>query len=118
MNTRGFRDVNTRNRHHQEHGAEFGCSSPAAYEAMADDFWKTPCPPHIAKCLRSKEDRLRYDPASGALGVIDGNHIIRTFFKPVPCASLSPAVRATFRTGGCHGYATNLLYFKAECTRW
>jgi len=99
--------------------ADFGASNAVDYEALADLFLGGGTPPGIQECRRRQGDKLRYDPQTQSYGVIDGNDVIRTFFKPVPCATLPAAVRAAMKQSGlCHGYPNNTAYFQAECKRW
>ena len=64
-------------------------------------------------------DILRYDSLTEAFGVLDSLGVIRTFFKPIPCATLrGAALIEALRSGRCHAYADNLEYFRSECKRW
>ena len=111
-NTRGFRPIELL-QHFADHGSEFAATGPAEYERMADDFWANPRPPHVQECRRARGDMVRFDPMTDAYGVIDSANVIRTFFKPVPCASVALAQRATMkRAGQCHAEVTNLVYFR------
>ena len=62
------------------------------------------------ECRRKKGDVLRYDPTTEEFGVVSSAGIIRTYFKPIPCASLPPMIRHN-----CHGLPSNIEYFKTEC---
>jgi hypothetical protein len=119
-NTNGFRSRRELEQHHADHQAEFGTVTVVEYAALADAFWSDPKPSHIHEYRRRQGDIMRYDPVTESLGVVDGKSIIRTFFKPIPCASISDAVhRAAMKLAGkCHGYTTNLDYFKARCLQW
>ncbi len=118
LSTNGFESVAQLNRHFSEHGSDFGASNPSEYEQMADTFLGVVRPDTVLECPRSRGARLRYDPASEAFGVIDAAGIIRTYFRPVPCSSLPGSIReARRKTGRCHQYANNLVYFKAECKK-
>src|SRR5258708_26721088 len=113
--TRGFESIAQLRRHFSEHGYDFGSGSADEYEQMADLFLGANKPEGVHECVRNSGARLRYDPASEAFGVVDGQGIIGTYFKPVPCSSLPGAIRdATRQAGRCDCHATNLVYFKAE----
>ena len=118
-NTSGFFNTRQLNLHHAEHGAQLGASSAAEYQAMADNFLGGAKPAHVHECRRRQGDILWYDPSTEAYGVLDRNGVIRTYFKPIPCALVPAAQRSVVRRAGrCHGEATNLLYFQRECQRW
>lgn len=119
LQTKGFVNLRQRDRHFSEHGADFGASNAKDYEVSADLFLGGTASSSVHECTRRAGDKVRYDPATEAYGVIDSAGVIRTFFKPVPCSSLPASVRRAVRLSGrCHGYQTNLLYFKAECKKW
>lgn len=102
-----------------EHGVEFGAITAQDYEQMAYIFLKSPQSPSVLQCTRRKGDLVRFDPTSGTYGVLDHNNIVRTFFKPIPCASLAQSQRMIARQGGrCHEHVSNLLYFQWDCGRW
>jgi hypothetical protein len=104
--------------HHAEHGSDFGASTPAEYEQMADAFWSNPKPSHIFQCTRTHGDVLRFDTMTETFCVLSSAMVIRTFYKPVPCSSLPPALAATMAmSGDCHTEATNLVYFQRECRK-
>lgn len=117
-NTRGFKGFELL-QHHSDHQAEFGMVGLAEYARMADDFWMNPMPAHFHECRRRRGDVSRFDPATDAVGVVDGNGYIRTFFKPVPCSSLpAPQAVAWKRLGKCHTEIDNLTYFIERCKKW
>jgi pyocin large subunit-like protein len=120
LQTKGFLNDRQRRRHFTEHGADFGAMDAKEYEELADTFLGGPAPLGSAhECTRKMGDKLRYDPTTQAYGVLDSRGVIRTFYKPVPCASLSAASRVAMQsTGRCHGHANNFLYFQSECRRW
>jgi pyocin large subunit-like protein len=119
LQTKGFLNARQRSRHFSEHGADFGASNANEYEEAADIFLAGTAASGVHECIRQKGDKIRYDPASQAYGVLDGVGVIRTFYKPVPCSSLPATVRKAIRLAGrCHSYANNLAYFNAECKRW
>jgi hypothetical protein len=75
--------------------------------------------PSILECVRGRGDRCRFDTLTEMYGILSGKGEIRTFYKPTPCASVPMSNRAAMKLAGrCHNQANNLLYFKAECTRW
>ena len=118
-NTSGFLNARQLSLHYAEHGADCGANSAAEYERMADGFWAAAKPAHVHQCTRRRGDVLRYDPSSEVYGVLDRNGVIRTYFKPVPCAAVPVAQRSAVKQAGrCHGEVTNLLYFQRECQRW
>ena len=119
MNTKGFLNARQLNLHHAEHGADFGAKSASEYERLADEFLGSAKHPDVHECTRSRGDMIRFNPKTDEYGVLDGNGIIRTYFKPVPCASLPPAQRTAMRQAGrCHSQTTNLVYFQEECKKW
>lgn len=93
--------------------------TPQDYEKMADKFLMGTPGPSVLQCKRSKGDVVRFDQTSGVYGVLDSNNCVRTFFKPVPCASVPTAQRAAVKSRGrCHDHPTNLLYFQWDCGRF
>jgi hypothetical protein len=116
--TSGFESISQLRRHFSEHGHDFGARNANEYEQMADLFLGGNKPEGMHECVQNSGARLRYDPVSEAFGVLGTQGIIGTYFKPVPCSSLPGAIRETTRkTGRCHRYANNLVYFKAECKK-
>jgi len=115
-NTLGFKGFELL-QHHSDHEAEFGTVSLLDYARMADDLWGEPKPAHVRECLRvGGNGMVRFDPTTDVYGVIDANRYIRTFFKPVPCVTLPPAVAAHWRKlGKCHQWPDNLTYFIERC---
>lgn len=117
-NTRGFVSPLELIQHYADHGADFGATSPADYERMADDFWASPKLAHVYECTRVHGDVLRFDSITEAYCVRSSTMVIRTFFIPIPCSSLPPALRAAMKmSGDCHSEATNLAYFQRECKK-
>lgn len=89
------------------------------YQTLADAFWSDPKPAHVHECRRRRGDIIRFDPTSQTFSAVDNKSVIRTFFKPIPCGSITIAQRAAMRNAGrCHDYADNLLYFQARCKQW
>jgi len=85
--------------HYNRHGADFGATSAAQYEGMADAFLNGPRGTGVLQKVRANGDIVRYDPASEAFGVVKPDGTIRTYCKP------DPAV---------HGYPANLDYFHVQ----
>src|SRR5271165_673405 len=79
--------------HFSWHGGDFPVTSPTEYENLADLFLGGPRPIGAAECIRRGGDMVRYDPATGELGVLGINRVIRTYFRPVPCHTLPLAAR-------------------------
>jgi pyocin large subunit-like protein len=105
--------------HFGEHGNEFGAATDTEYEALADAFWHDPKPAHVQECRRRRGDILRFDPITQTLSAVDNKSVIRTFFKPIPCVSVTVPQRAAMKAAGrCHDYTDNLLYFQARCRQW
>lgn len=117
--TRGFVNAAELRRHHSAHGSDFGALDAAGYEAMADSFWANPISAGVHECKRKRGDIIRFDPATGAFGVMDQGGVIRTYFKAVPCADVPSHLRESLRLAGrCHRHGTNLDYFESECRKW
>ncbi len=114
LKTRGFSNANSLARHYVDHGSDFGCASAVEYEVLADEFLGAARPAHVQERLRTKGDIVRFDPITDSYGVIDPSGVIRTFFKPVPCASIADLLKraAAKKAGRCHGHASNLVYFQ------
>jgi filamentous hemagglutinin len=86
--------------HFGRHAADFGATSPADYEAMADRFLTGDLPPGALEKVRPNGDVVRYNPVTEEFGVLkSGGATIRTYYVP------DPAV---------HGYPSNLEYFHAQ----
>lgn len=106
------------NNHFQRHGADFGAATAAEYELLASTFLTSPILAPTLEHTRSRGDLVRFNTVSDHFGTMRGG-VIRTFFVPVPCATLAPAQRAIARAANkCHDYATNLLYYQATCLAW
>jgi hypothetical protein len=85
--------------HFNRHGADFGATSSAQYQRMADDFLTGPRNSSTLEITRTNGDVVRYDPTTDAFGVVSSNGSIRTYYVPDP---------------NVHGYPTNLDYFNAQ----
>ena len=119
LSTNGFLNSRQLRLHYAAHGAAFGARSAAEYQEIADRFLREPKGTAAEECKRSHGDIVRFDPSTDEFGVLDARKVIRTFFKPIPCASVPVAERSKMKqTGRCHDYATNLLYFQEECKKW
>jgi hypothetical protein len=74
--------------HFRKHRADFNVSSDKQYEVLADRFLASPIKSTQMECVRQNGDRIRYDMNTRELGVISTAGVIRTYFKPRPCAGL------------------------------
>lgn len=82
LNTRGVLNAAQLNRHYLEHGRDFGHTTVAEYEVLADEFLGGPKANSAYECRRSKGDILPFDSATGAYGVLNRDRVIRTFYRP------------------------------------
>jgi RHS repeat-associated protein len=85
--------------HFNRHGGDFGATSARQYDTMADGFLTGPRQSGVLEKIRPNGDVVRFNPTTDEFGVVSGNGIVRTYYKP------DPAV---------HGHATNLDYFNAQ----
>lgn len=99
--------------HHAKHGADFMAATDTEYERLAEQFLLTPFRPGLIECKRKRGDIVRYDEITQEFAVLSAVGVIRTYFKPVPCASLPRGVPKV----GCHGMRDNLQYFNTECSK-
>jgi len=83
------------------------------YERRAEQFLLAPLRPDLLECKRKRGDIVRYDKVTQEFAVLSAAGVIRTYFKPVPCASLPRGVPKT----GCHGMRDNMEYFRTECLK-
>lgn len=115
----GFVSMHQRDQHFAKHGADFGVTTAAEYEKLADTFLGGSSPSGgTQQCARPRGDLVRFDPATDAYGVLGHDKMIRTFFKPIPCAAIPVDQRISMKHAGrCHAHSTNLLYFQSECNR-
>ena len=97
--------------HYAKHRADFAVSTDKEYERLADAFLSRPLYPDLMQCTRTKGDIVRYDVVTQEYGVLSVSGVIRTYFKPIPCASLAVAAPRV----NCHGYVDNVQYFSASC---
>ena len=119
LRTKGFVNSRQLNRHFSEHGGDFGALNSDEYERLADASLGNEIRSGTHECVRKGGDIIRFDSQTQSYGVLDRSQRIRTYYKPVPCASLPASVRSAMRQAGrCHRYANNYLYFQAECKRW
>jgi pyocin large subunit-like protein len=119
LQTKGFPNERQKERHFSLHGDGFGTSNAQEYEELADVFLAGATRSGCLQGVRKNGELVRYDPATECFGVIDRRGVILTFYKPVPCVSimLSSDRDQVRRSGKCHGFATNLLYFQSECAK-
>lgn len=80
--TLGYRDATDLRRHFIKHGAEFGCATSWAYEALADTFLGGPLGPYVAEYVRPGGDRVRYNLTTHEFGILSRQGHIRTYFIP------------------------------------
>jgi pyocin large subunit-like protein len=119
MKTKGFLNSAQLQYHFQEHGMDFSAKNVKDYERMADVFLGDGLAPNARECMRRQGDKVRFNPHTDEYGVIDTSGVIRTYFKPTPCASIpTPQRAAVAQSGRCHGQLSNTLYFQSECKRW
>jgi len=107
--TNGFADKVELLDHFARHAGDFGATSEAEYEMLADRFLGRSLAAGVLECKRSGGDIIRFDQTTDEYGVLSQERIIRTYFKPIP------RVLTGGRKG--HRHATNLAYFHAECLR-
>src|SRR5580658_993647 len=98
--TNGFENFIRRLDHWSDHGKDFGNCTVTQYEEMADAFLTEDIRYGVLECYRKCGDRIRYDPSSGAFGILSRDMIIKTFFKPIPCCWLPPGI---YLPHICHG---------------
>lgn len=98
--------------HFQDHGKDFGATTPEEYEAMADRFMaRTPIVPPLYECTRPNRMVCRYDSATDEYGVKYSGGYLVTYFKPVAAGHLPRDLRPI----PSHGFRTNMDYFKEKC---
>jgi hypothetical protein len=85
--------------HFEDHAADFGASTPAEYQHMADTFLTGPKTIGTHELVRGNGDIVRYNETTNEFGVVGKSGQIRTFYKPTPAI---------------HGYKTNMEYFNAQ----
>jgi pyocin large subunit-like protein len=118
LSTNGFESLEQLRSHFRKHGSDFGASNRDEYEEMADSFLSGEKPEAVYECVNACGAILRYDPSSEAFGVLDEQSIIRTYFKPIPCAQVPFHERDAERQAGrCHSARNNLSYFQSECRK-
>lgn len=100
-----FVDKMRRDTHFERHGREFGASTPAEYEALADAFMHGAMDQQTRECNRPNgRDRLRFRDTDRAFGCArTASMIIRTFYLV--------ARNVIANHGG------TVQYFQAECQR-
>lgn len=85
--------------HFKRHGAGVGAPDALTYQALADQFLGTPCSTGCAERTRANGDKVRYNHITNEFGILRGDGVIRTYFKPNPAT---------------HGFPTNLDYFNNQ----
>jgi pyocin large subunit-like protein len=101
--------------HWGDHWDDFAVANAVRYEHLADRFLSGPKVASYFECNRSRGDLVRYNPSTNELGVISKDGIIRTYFKPVRCASLPAALSGIKK---CHNAPTNMQYVESLCTQY
>ena len=100
--TSGFASPQQLSNHFQWHGGDFGVVTEGDYETLADEFLGAVIKPPVQECSRVHGDIVRFDSGTDYFGVRSVSGIIRTFFKPVPCATLPPHQQAAIQAvKGC-----------------
>jgi hypothetical protein len=98
--------------HFSDHAGDFSATTESEYEALADRFLNKPKTSQMHECSRLKGgDRVRFDKVTNEFGVVSPGGVIRSYYIPIPCASL-PLGRPKIR---CHKLPTNLDYVIATC---
>jgi pyocin large subunit-like protein len=100
--------------HYAKHRTDFAVATDKEYERLADLFLTGPPHPNLKKCNRKHGDLVRYDTVTQEYGVLAGGGIIRTYFKPIPCASLPVGAPPL----SCHEFPNNVEYFLNSCLHW
>ena len=81
--TLGFRSPRKRARHFADHAIDFGVTTEADYEQMADIFLGEALQPHTYERIRTNNgDIVRYNSVTEEYGVLSSDNYIRTYFKP------------------------------------
>ena len=99
--------------HFAKHARDFNVSTVDEYEQLAVNFLTQAVGQNLRECQRTLGDRLRYDVVTSEFGVVSSSGIIRTYFKPKPCASIPPGKPRI----NCHSHVDNVTYFEFECRR-
>ena len=90
--------------------------SEAEYLALAEVFFAQAIAPPVEECSRKHGDAVRFNKATEVFGVLGVGGFIRTFFLPIPCATLPQHERSGAKAlTKCHSFATNALYYQAAC---
>ena len=110
--TKGFADRETLLGHYRKHKADFGEPKAEVYELLADHFLGGSLRPGVLQCQRRRGDVIRFDPNTDEFGIVTSSGIILTYFKPVPCVTISRTSKIR-----CHKEPTNLVYFQKECRK-
>jgi len=71
IHTRGFKSRLDRAEHFSLHGARLGLASEDDYEAFADRFMQSPCPPSAVQFLRVRNGDIgRYDETEDVFAIV------------------------------------------------
>ena len=90
------------NGHFEDHGSDFGATTPSEYEQQASNFLTNQKNPDILEFTRVRGYRAgdsALNPETNEFGVVKPDGSIRTYYRPNPKV---------------HGFATNLDYFNSE----
>jgi filamentous hemagglutinin len=92
-----FRNARKRARHFSDHCTDFGATTEAEYEQMADGFLNCPLPPDCEERVRPRDGAtIRFNRITEEFGILSADGYLRTYYIP------DPAI---------HGEATNYDYY-------
>ncbi len=92
-----FRNARKLARHFSDHRADFGATTEAEYEQMADEFLSNPLTADCYERIRAADnDTIRFTVITDEYAVLSYDGFIRTYFKPDPLE---------------HGLPTNYDYY-------
>ena len=106
-------EPNERAIHYAKHRADFPAITEVQYEQAAERFLLAPLHSDLLECKRQRGDIVRYDKVTGEFAVLSATGMIRTYFRPIPCASVPRGAPLV----GCHGETDNVAYFNKECAK-
>lgn len=79
--TRGFESQGKLIDHFDRHGMDFGATSEADYEALADTFLGGPRRPGTQEGRRRNGDIIRYNIMSREFGIVTADGFILTYWR-------------------------------------
>ncbi len=100
--------------HYDKHRTDFSVANQSEYEKLADRFLSGPWRADLKQCKRKLGDLVRYDVATHEFGILSATGVIRSYFKPIPCASLPVGVPKV----NCHNHLDNIAYYNEACLQW